>query len=495
MPNEEITTKSEFTFLPVIGFGRQILIRARLLFDVAAMAFSFAVAAVPVARPTSAMSVANFLSMRIKVQNILVFLLLLFLWHVVFSMVHLYESKRLGDRKSEVRDVLKATSVGTALILAAAISFRIRMVTPVFLAVFWFTCSAIIILSRLVLRSFLAWIRAHGRNLRQIVIVGTNPRAVRFARSLESRPDLGYRLVGFVDDEWLGTEEFRGSGYPIVADYSHFPAFLRERVVDEVALALPMQSHYLRASRIAARCKEQGIIVRFLSNIFDLRQAQSDGDGFDHDTVVTPYTHPFEGWPIVIKRALDIVISLASLVLLSPLFLIVAALAKYDSPGPIFFCQERVGLNKRRFRMYKFRTMFDGAEKRQAELEDRNELSGPVFKIKDDPRITPLGRFLRKTSIDELPQLINVLKGDMSLVGPRPMPVRDYERFDEDWQRRRFSVRPGITCLWQINGRSTLDFEKWMELDMRYIDRWSLWLDLSILAKTIPAVLKGSGAS
>jgi exopolysaccharide biosynthesis polyprenyl glycosylphosphotransferase len=298
-----------------------------------------------------------------------------------------------------------------------------------------------------------------------------------------------------VDDEWLGTEEFRASGYPIVADYSHFPAFLRERVVDEVALALPMKSLYLRASRIAAWCKEQGIIVRFLSNIFDLRQAQLAGDGFDHDTVVTPYIHTFEGWPIVMKRALDIVISLASLALLSPLFLIVAALAKHDSPGPVFFCQERVGLNKRRFRMYKFRTMFDGAEKRQAELEARNELSGPVFKIKDDPRITPLGRFLRKTSIDELPQLINVLKGDMSLVGPRPMPVRDYERFDEDWQRRRFSVRPGITCLWQINGRSSLDFEKWMELDMRYIDRWSLWLDLSILAKTIPAVLKGSGAS
>jgi exopolysaccharide biosynthesis polyprenyl glycosylphosphotransferase len=478
----------------VIGFGRQILIRARLLFDVAAMAFSFAVAAVPLTRPTSAMSVANFLSLRIKVQNILLFLLLLFLWHVVFSMFHLYESKRLGDRWSEVRDVLKATSVGTALILLVAIPFRIGMVTPVFLAVFWLTSSAINVLSRLVLRSFLAWIRARGRNSRQIVIVGTNARAVRFARMLESRPELGYRLVGFVDDEWLGTEEFRGSGYPIVADYSHFPTFLRERVVDEVALALPMKSNYLRASRIAERCQEQGIIVRFLSNIFDLRQGQSNGSGIDHDTVVTPYSHPFEGWPMVVKRALDIVISLALLVLLAPVFWIVAALAKLNSPGPIFFCQDRVGLNKRRFRMYKFRTMFDGAEKRQAELEDRNELSGPVFKIKDDPRITPLGRFLRKTSIDELPQLFNVLKGDMSLVGPRPVTVRDYERFDEDWLRRRFSVRPGITCLWQIHGRNSIPFNHWMDLDMRYIDNWSLWLDVKILAKTIPAVLKGTGA-
>jgi exopolysaccharide biosynthesis polyprenyl glycosylphosphotransferase len=487
--------KSEVASLPLISFRRRILTRTCLLFDLGVVAFSFAVASVPVSRPTSVMSFANFLSMRIKVQNVLLFVSLLFLWNVIFSLFSLYESKRLSDRKSEVRDILKATSVGTFLILLVAIPFRIGIVTLVFVVVFWLTSSTITILYRLVLRSFLTWIRARGRNSRQVVIVGTNRRALRFARSIESRPELGYRLVGFVDDEWAGSEEFRGSGYPVVADYLHFPSFLRERVVDEVALALPMNSLYLQASRIAARCKEQGIIVRFLSNIFDLRQEQSDGDSFDQDMVVTPYPYQFEGWPIVIKRALDIVISLASLILLSPFFLIVAALAKCDSPGPIFFSQERVGLNKRRFRMNKFRTMFDGAEKMQAELEDRNELSGPVFKIRDDPRITPLGRFLRKTSIDELPQLFNVLKGDMSLVGPRPMTVRDYEKFDEDWQRRRFSVRPGITCLWQINGRNSIPFSHWMVLDMRYIDHWSLWLDLKILAKTIPAVLKGTGAA
>lgn len=459
------------------------------------MAFSFFVAAVVVSRLTPAMSVAEFLSMRIKVQNALLFLLLLYLWHVVFSMCRLYESKRLGDRKSELRDILKATSIGTVLILLVSILFRISLVTPTFLIAFWLTSSAINVLSRLLLRAFLGWVRAHGRNLREILIVGTNPRAVRFARSIESRPELGYRLAGFVDNEWEGINEFRGSGYPLVADFEKFPAFLRERVVDEVALALPMKSLYHRASRIAARCQEQGIVVRFLSNIFDLRHAPAGGDRFDQDTVVTTYAHSFEGWPIVIKRLLDIVVSLTSLVLLSPFLLIVAALAKLDSPGPVLFGQERVGLNKRRFRMYKFRTMVDGAEEQQVELEDRNEVSGPVFKLKNDPRITRLGRFLRKTSIDELPQLFNVLRGDMSLVGPRPLPVRDYEKFDEDWQRRRISVRPGMTCLWQINGRSSLDFEKWMELDMCYIDHWSLWLDLKILAKTMPAVLRGTGAA
>jgi lipopolysaccharide/colanic/teichoic acid biosynthesis glycosyltransferase len=157
--------------------------------------------------------------------------------------------------------------------------------------------------------------------------------------------------------------------------------------------------------------------------------------------------------------------------------------------------QERVGLNKRRFRIYKFRTMVPNAEKLMAKLEDRNEVSGPVFKIKNDPRITPIGRVLRRTSIDELPQLFNVLKGDRSLVGPRPLPVRDYEGFNEDWQRRRFSVKPGITCLWQVSGRSGISFDQWMLLDMQYMDEWSLWLDFKILAKTVPAVLKGSGAA
>jgi lipopolysaccharide/colanic/teichoic acid biosynthesis glycosyltransferase len=173
----------------------------------------------------------------------------------------------------------------------------------------------------------------------------------------------------------------------------------------------------------------------------------------------------------------------------------VALFIKITSPGPVFFVQERIGLNKRRFMLIKFRTMVVDAERKIHELEHLNEVKGPAFKIKNDPRITRIGRFLRKASIDELPQLINVLKGDMSLVGPRPLPIRDYNGFDEDWHRRRFSVQPGITCLWQCNGRSNVSFDRWMQLDMEYIDNWSLWLDFKILAMTIPAVLRGSGAA
>jgi exopolysaccharide biosynthesis polyprenyl glycosylphosphotransferase len=196
----------------------------------------------------------------------------------------------------------------------------------------------------------------------------------------------------------------------------------------------------------------------------------------------------------VLKRILDFSVALITVIIVFPVMMLVALLIKIASPGPILFPQKRVGHNKRKFTMYKFRTMVVDAEKQMEQLQHLNEVSGPVFKIKDDPRITPIGKFLRKTSIDELPQLFSVLKGDMSLVGPRPLPVRDYEGFNEDWQRRRFSVKPGITCLWQVQGRSSISFEKWMELDLQYIDKWSLWLDLQILAQTIPAVLRGSGA-
>jgi exopolysaccharide biosynthesis polyprenyl glycosylphosphotransferase len=202
-----------------------------------------------------------------------------------------------------------------------------------------------------------------------------------------------------------------------------------------------------------------------------------------------------EWWPLTIKRTLDIVFSILLLVLFSPVLLAAAVSIYCTSDGPLFFQQERVGLNKRRFRMYKFRTMVLHAEQMMARLESLNEVSGPVFKIKNDPRITPVGKFLRRASIDELPQLLNVLKGDMSLVGPRPLPVRDYEGFNQDWQRRRFSVRPGITCLWQVAGRSSIPFEQWMRLDLQYVDEWSLWLDLKILARTIPAVFRGVGAA
>jgi lipopolysaccharide/colanic/teichoic acid biosynthesis glycosyltransferase len=197
---------------------------------------------------------------------------------------------------------------------------------------------------------------------------------------------------------------------------------------------------------------------------------------------------------VFVKRGIDIAGAILGMVVFGPLMLAIAAAIRLTSPGPALFVQERYGFRKRRFRMFKFRTMVPDAEKLQAELESRNEARGPQFKIRNDPRVTPIGRFLRRTSLDEFPQFLNVLRGEMSLVGPRPLPLRDVSRIDDASLMRRFSVMPGLTCLWQINGRSDTDFDQWIELDLRYIDTWSLSLDLEILLKTFPSLLSGRGA-
>jgi exopolysaccharide biosynthesis polyprenyl glycosylphosphotransferase len=475
---------------------RQLLVKLMASVDLLLMVLCFSSASlIAYQRHSESISISEFLSLRLKVVNFLAFLGFLLIWHLMLSSFGLYQSRRLSTRKDDIASIVQATSFASGLVWLACQAISVDFATGLFALTFWVASAISLILSRIALRYVLQRARLRGHNLRQVLIVGSNKRAIGFARKIECHPELGYRVLGFVDDGWQGTEEFRDSGYKVVVGLSEFPRFLRENVVDEVVVALPVQSFYQQASQIVALCEQQGVLIRFLSNIFNSRLARSRSEQVDDDSVVTLYTHSMEGWPVVVKRCMDVILSSALLVLVAPLFLIVSLLIKLSSPGPVFFVQERVGLNKRRFKLYKFRTMIPDAEQKMREIEHLNEASGPVFKIKNDPRITTLGRILRKTSIDELPQLINVFRGDMSLVGPRPLPVRDYQGFDQDWVRRRFSVRPGITCLWQVNGRSSIQFDKWMELDMKYIDEWSLSLDLKILARTIPAVLKGSGAA
>jgi exopolysaccharide biosynthesis polyprenyl glycosylphosphotransferase len=474
---------------------RQILLNAFKLWDIGLMLLAFLVAAVAVLGQSHAVTLSEFFAMRVKIQNFLIFSLFLFAWHLAFSMFGLYASRRLGERRKEAIDVLKATTLGTAIVLAGSLVFGVTLAKPRFFLVFWAVTTTLAISSRLVLRVVLASVRKNGRNLRDILVVGTNGRALAFVKKILAHPELGYRVIGFVDQEWGGTEVVRNSGFVMACDFDGVPQFLRNSVVDEVVMALPMRSLHFQASQIAAFCEEQGIVVRQLSNIFDLKLARSSAEEWEGDPLITHRTGSIEGSHQLVKRMLDIAVSGVLLMFLSPLFLVVILLIKLTSPGSVFFVQKRLGWNKRRFEVFKFRTMVVDAEKKMTQIQHLNEVSGPVFKIKNDPRITPVGKFLRRTSIDELPQLLNVFLGDMSLVGPRPLPVRDYEGFNEDWQRRRFSVKPGITCLWQVKGRSEIPFEQWMELDLQYIDKWSLWLDLKILARTIPAVLRGSGAA
>ena len=479
----------------MITSRRVILLNVLKLVDLALMVGSFLLTTLLILREGGAMTFSDFLSMRVTVGNFVLFFVLLVVWHLIFVALGFYDSRRMSGRTADTIDTFKATMIGTFLIAVAALAFHIRMISPGFLLVFWLTATAVAVIQRLFLRSVLERIRLKGRNLRHMLIVGTNSRALKFASMIEARSELGYRIIGFVDQEWTGLKNLDGHGYSVLSDFDHLSSFLRTIVVDEIVIALPFGSLHPQAAKIAVLCEEQGIPTWVLSNIFDLKVAHARVDEFEDTSLIMNYTGVAESWPALVKRGLDIVLSGILLIVLAPLMLLVAALIKFTSPGPVLFMQNRVGYNKRIFKIYKFRTMMLGAEQRIKDLEHLNEVSGPVFKIKNDPRITTVGKLLRKTSIDELPQLFNVLKGDMSLVGPRPLPVRDYEGFNQDWQRRRFSVRPGITCLWQINGRSSIPFDKWVQLDLQYIDTWSLWLDLEILVRTIPAILKGSGAA
>jgi exopolysaccharide biosynthesis polyprenyl glycosylphosphotransferase len=479
----------------VITNRRFVLLSIFKLFDVALLVGSFIAAAVPSLSEVGATSLSDFLSMRMSVRNFILFGCLLLLWHSLFSFFGLYKSKRFSNHHQEAGDVLKATSVGTFVLLQVGIPFHLSVIHPRFLLVFWLISTLSAIASRQAMRFVLNRMRQHGRNLRHVLIVGTNPRAVQLGRALEAHSTFGYRVLGFADCEWQGMGEFRKSGYKCVCDLEDISSFIRDNVVDELMLSLPIGSLYSEISRIAALCDEQGITTHVLFSPLDLKTRNTKAATSNYGSLVTLPAGAMDGWALLAKRILDVTISLWCIVFFSPLLLMTGILVKLTSPGPILFVQKRVGRGKRLISVYKFRTMVANAEQKQAGLEHLNQAGGPVFKILKDPRVTPLGKFLRKSSIDELPQLFNVLKGDMSLVGPRPLPVRDYQGFNRDWQRRRFSIRPGITCLWQINGRSSIPFERWMELDLQYIDQWSIWLDLQILIRTIPAVLKGSGAA
>ncbi len=475
---------------------RQALLYAMRLFDVLAMLFCLFLAAFMESGNEHARFFAHFLSMRVRVWNFLIFTVFVFVWSLILEGSGLYASKRLCTRSEEIYDIAKAVSLGTCALFAIALLFDTGMNSAVFLGLFWAASCALMIFSRLVLKLVLKRLRISGRNLRYVLLVGANLRALRLAGMLETSAGLGYRILGFADDECQApSREFRESGYRLVSGLAELPSFLRGSVIDEVIICLPLKSFYQEAARVIAFCEEQGIVVRVLTDLFNPRLARSKAASFEGESVISFYTGNMEDEMAFIKRAMDIAISFVLIVILSPVLLMAVLLIKLTSPGPVFFVQKRVGLNKRRISVYKFRTMVPDAEKKQAELEALNEMSGAAFKIKDDPRVTSAGKFLRKTSIDELPQLFNVLLGDMSLVGPRPLPERDFENFDTDWHRRRFSVRPGITCTWQISGRNNISFDRWMELDMEYIDRWSLWLDIKILLGTIPAVLRGSGAA
>jgi hypothetical protein len=416
-------------------------------------------------------------------------LLFIFGWHFILASRGMYDSRRIGSTTRDLCTVVVAAALGTAFLVVLLVLFESPLATRLFainmFAALWFLLS----LSRLAMRVGLHRLRSHGRNLRFVLIVGTGPRARRLVEAIESAPHLGYRIVGFVDDDNLLPE-----GAALMGRIADLPRLLSSNIVDEIFVALPIRSRYAATQNVALEAEKQGVPVMLLPDLFTMQLARARFGLVGDSPVVRFITGPEVDGRMVAKRAFDVLAASAALLALAPLLVAIGIAVRVTSPGPALFRQARVGLNKRPFSMYKFRTMSQDAEQKQALLEAHNEADGAVFKMRNDPRVTPLGAFLRRTSLDELPQLLNVVRGEMSLVGPRPLPMRDVERFREDWQRRRFSVLPGLTCLWQLSGRSNVDFQRWMELDLEYIDQWSLALDFKILLRTVPVVLRREGA-
>ena len=433
--------------------------------------------------------VEQFFAWRIRVDKILLLGVFAACWNGVFGWLGLYRRSGIGPPAEELVRIAAACSLGTVPTLlfwgfSATGSFTLGAVL-----LFWAISIGAVIGTRATMRVLTAFIS--GQAPRQVLIVGSGRRAQMLGHALCGRNGSGTQLVGFVDtsnavtdhlvrERWLGTLD-------------DLEDVLMRMVVDEVLIALPIRSRYQQIQDAIHTCERLGIQSTYLADIFQPslgRVRYEEAHPFPIQTVMVVR----DDFRLAIKRAMDIVGAVLGLVLLAPILLSIAVVIGATSPGPVLFGQQRFGRNKRLFRMYKFRTMVPDAEALHAGLEERNEAQGPVFKIAEDPRVTWVGRFLRRRSLDELPQLWNVLKGEMSLVGPRPLPIRDVARFDKGWLMRRFSMPPGLTCLWQISGRSNVEFGAWVELDLKYIDNWSLRLDCLILLKTIPAVLKGTGA-
>ena len=480
----------------MITYRRKILMMLMQLFDLFSFVAAFFVSAIARYRETGPTSFSEFLSLRIKVQNFLIFVGFMIIWHLVLRCFGLYSSRRLSSRKKDALDVLKSTLIAAAVFSIAAVVLDISMVTPGFLGVFILCTSGFVLSSRFFLRFLLAHIRRQGRNLRHVLIVGTNRRATEFAARIESKKELGYRIIGFADNQWPGLKIFEGSKFKRILELSQLSSFIENNSVDEVIIALPMKSYYEIITQVISICEQQGIIIRILSDLFNFHLGKPCAeDIFENFPVVTIKTGALKENSEVLKRTIDIIFSSLGILILSPLFILISIFIKATSRGPIFFYQMRAGINKRSFKMIKFRTMVKDADKLIDSVAHLNQADGPAFKINNDPRITKFGRLLRKTSLDELPQLFNILKGNMSLIGPRPLSYWEFSRIKNPAIKRRYSVRPGLTGLWQVSGRSNLNFEERIKMDLAYIDNWSLTLDFRILIKTFLIVVNGKGAA
>jgi len=418
-------------------------------------------------------------------------LIILPVWYGLLSLQGLYESFRTKRLTETAWIIVKTGFLATLITGTLFFILKLTYVSRIIMALFSLISISFLTLEKVLLIQGFKHARIGENNYKHLLVVGTGKRAEKFVQMVKEHPEWGMKVVGIIDDEpeKIGIDV---SDIKVIGLLKDIPNILHEKIIDEVVFIIP-RLWLSRIEQSILNCEKEGIKVSVAVDLFNFEIGKLQATDLGGIPLMRLETTPGSPWQLFIKRGTDIIVSFVGLVLLVPVFLLTALAIKLSSRGPLFFKQVRNGMNGRKFTLLKFRSMVIGAEKMQEELRALNEMDGPVFKITNDPRMTKIGKFLRKASLDELPQLINVLKGDMSLVGPRP-PIPGEVTNYETWQRRRLSMRPGITCFWQISGRSEIDFEQWMKLDLEYIDNWSLWLDFRILLKTIPVVLFGTGA-
>jgi exopolysaccharide biosynthesis polyprenyl glycosylphosphotransferase len=424
--------------------------------------------------------------------------LVLVIWSVLLWSSGRYRSHRQVPLLAEAGAIVRVCLVGAATFALVIWSLRIdeRLfasdhISRSFLALFALFSTAALLSEKLALRLTARLLRERGLNYRTIVVVGTGASAVGIVQSIQAHRWWGYRVLGFVD----GGEEDGARdplAQPILGTLADLDALRARVIVDEVIFALPARS-LARFENCVIALQEQGTLVRFALDLFPHARARVLTQEIDGVPLVSMAMSPSGPLEMALKRGVDVALSLALLALAWPVLLVVALGIRLTGRGGVFFQQRRCGLNGRQFTLYKFRTMVEGAHERMTEVAHLNEVDGPVFKVRRDPRVTRFGRFLRRFSLDELPQLWNVLRGDMSLVGPRPFVIHEADQI-VGWAGRRLDITPGITGPWQVMGRNDLTFDEMTTLDYVYVTNWSLWWDIKILIKTIPAVLARKGA-
>ncbi len=423
-------------------------------------------------------------------RGLVLALLVIPLWTMLFRYFGIYDSHRTKQPGELLSTVLAAHLVGLAFI--AMFAWNLHLPRGFMHSLEFVSYSAaIVITERCALYWVLRGLRGRGHNVHQVCVVGEWNNAKELAERLGLHPEWGMRIicVGCLDD---GVGAF--TRYPAgdALKSATLEDVFKEEIIDEVVIAVPPED-LPRQGATVRLCEQYGLVARVLLDIGRASIHSPELERFHDKVLISSGAQPRNEYAIVLKRLLDLTLALITIVLCAPLLMIIAMLVKLSSPGPVIFRQRRVGLHGRHFTLYKFRTMIQGAESMITTIAYRNITKGPTFKDPADPRITNIGRVLRRFSLDELPQLFNVLRGDMSLVGPRPLPVSQCDEI-VGAHRRRFAMKPGITCLWQVNGRSDVEFSQWMKYDLQYVDEWSLILDAKLLVKTIPVVLSGKAS-